>query len=196
MTVTSWLALGEVVWVIGLSAWIILERRSPVATLAWVLALAWLPVLGIFLYLLFGPRRLRRKKLRYRRSSRSVDVALEGWRERTEGALQGTPPPGNGHHLLRLAENTRQTAPAQASRVDLLLGGDACYDAMERAIQEAHHYVHLEYYIWEADRIGTKWVCVIMEGMCRGNNLMRRTALRIHAARPADALQGKHALPP
>jgi hypothetical protein len=41
MTVTGWLAVGEAVWVIGLSAWIILERRSPVATLAWILALAW-----------------------------------------------------------------------------------------------------------------------------------------------------------
>ena len=68
MNVTSWLAVGEAVWVMGLSAWIILERRSPVATLAWVLALAWLPVVGILLYLLIGPRRLRRKKLRHRRS--------------------------------------------------------------------------------------------------------------------------------
>ena len=62
MTVATWLAVAEAVWVIGLCVWIILERRSPAATLAWVLALAWLPVLGIPLYLLIGPRRLRRKK--------------------------------------------------------------------------------------------------------------------------------------
>ena len=59
----SWLAVGEVVWLIGMSAWIILERRSPVATWAWIFALTWIPLLGIPVYFLFGPRRLRRKKL-------------------------------------------------------------------------------------------------------------------------------------
>ena len=67
MSVTVWFALGETVWITGLATWIVLERRSPAATFAWVLALAWLPVLGIPLYLLIGPRRLRRKRLRYQR---------------------------------------------------------------------------------------------------------------------------------
>lgn len=157
MTVATWLAVGEAVWVIGLCAWIILERRSPAATLAWVLGLAWFPVLGVPLYLLIGPRRLRRKKLRYRRSSSSVIQAAQSWQERANDALHGTLPIGNGQQLLRLAESTGQATRSQARRVDLLDCGDACYQALERAIREARHHVHLEYYIWQPDQTGTRF---------------------------------------
>ena len=157
MTVTSWLAVGEAVWVIGLSAWIILERRSPVATLAWVLALAWLPVVGILLYLLIGPRRLRRKKLRHRHSRSRVIEASQGWREPADAVSRASLPAGNSPQLVKLAESVRQPVAAQAGRVDLLHGGDACYEAIERAISEARHHVHLEYYTWEPDRVGTRF---------------------------------------
>ncbi len=153
MTVTSWLAVGEVVWVIGLSAWIILERRSPVASLAWILALAWFPVVGILLYLLIGPRRLRRKKLRHRRSRSRVIEGSQGWREPAGAGSNATLPGGNSLQLVKLG----QAAPSQSARVDLLVGGDACYEAIERAILSARHHVHLEYYTWEPDRVGTRF---------------------------------------
>ncbi len=41
------LTIGETIWVVALSVWIILERRSPAATLAWIFALAFVPLLGI-----------------------------------------------------------------------------------------------------------------------------------------------------
>ena len=163
MTISAWIAVVEVVWVIGLSAWIILERRSPVATLAWVLALAWVPVVGIFLYLLIGPRRLRRRKLRYRRSSCSVADASVGWRERPEDVLDVGRPVGADRELANLAERTGQAPPSRARRVDLLLGGDACYGSIERAVLAARHHVHLEYYIWEPDRIGTRFRDLLCE---------------------------------
>jgi len=59
------LVVAEMLWVGGLCAWIVMERRSPQATLAWIFALAWLPYLGIAVYLLVGPRRLTRKRRRY-----------------------------------------------------------------------------------------------------------------------------------
>ena len=157
MTVTTWMAVGEAVWVIALCVWIILERRSPTATLAWVLALAWLPVLGIPLYLLIGPRRLRRKKLRHRRSRSRVIEASQSWREPADAVSRASLPAGNSPQLVKLAESVRQPVAAQAERVDLLLGGDACYEAIERAISEARHHVHLEYYTWEPDRVGTRF---------------------------------------
>ena len=157
MAIATWLAVGELLWVIGLSTWIILERRSPAATLAWVLALVWFPILGIFFYLLIGPRRLRRKKLRYRRGSRSVAQASEGRGYRRNEATGDELPLGGGQQLLTLAENTGQAAPAPAREVELFLDGDSCFDAIEHAITEARHHVHLEYYTWESDRIGTRF---------------------------------------
>jgi len=57
-------ALVEAAWIVGMGSWLLLERRPPAATLAWILALAFMPLVGIPVYLLLGPRRLERKRLR------------------------------------------------------------------------------------------------------------------------------------
>lgn len=156
MTITAWLALTEVLWVVGLSTWIILERRSPTATLAWVFALAWFPVLGIPVYLLIGPRRLRRKRLRYRRGKSRLAETCSSFRNHTEAVPQAAI--GLEEQTLAvLAERAGQPPPLQASRVDLLSCGDDCFAALEEAIQAAQHHVHLEYYIWEPDAVGTRF---------------------------------------
>ena len=43
--------VAEAVWVVSLSVYIVLERRSAHATLAWILALSFLPVIGLLAYL-------------------------------------------------------------------------------------------------------------------------------------------------
>ena len=58
------LSAALAIWIVGLSVWIVFERRSPLATLAWILALGALPVVGIPIYFFVGPRRFDRKKRR------------------------------------------------------------------------------------------------------------------------------------
>ena len=55
----------EALWIIGISIWILFERRSPVATIAWIMLLSLLPLVGLPVYLLLGPRRFKRRKLRH-----------------------------------------------------------------------------------------------------------------------------------
>ena len=59
-----WLLItaGMVVWVGGNAVVIILQRRSAAATIAWLLGLVFLPVIGMLLYTLIGPLRLERRK--------------------------------------------------------------------------------------------------------------------------------------
>lgn len=59
-------AILPLVWggyLIVLSIWIILEKRSPQATIGWLLALAWFPIVGWLIYHLVGPRKLKRHTL-------------------------------------------------------------------------------------------------------------------------------------
>src|SRR3954466_1623176 len=53
------------VWVLLACASLLMSRRSPQSTLAWMFAFIALPVVSGFYYLLFGPRRLLRRKRRY-----------------------------------------------------------------------------------------------------------------------------------
>lgn len=155
MELATWLAIGEMFWVVALCAWIVLERRSPVATLAWIFILAWIPVIGIVVYFLIGPRRLKRKRMRYRRGKTRLAATVGLIEKPSETVAVGGPPP----HLWSLIELARRSGQAGLSRartVDVLNTGDACYAAIEQAIAETRLHVHLEYYILEPDTVGRR----------------------------------------
>ena len=148
-------SLAWLLWVALIAIELILERRSPTATLAWLLALVFMPYFGYLVYLLFGPRRLRRRRLRYGRARQRLVQSTRNLRPD-----QIIPPhfPNTGleQQLALLLGRIDQGAPTPASDVTLLHAGDACFASIEAAIEAATHHIHLEYYLWTPDRIGTR----------------------------------------
>ena len=140
----------EVGWLVFVVLWMLHERRPPTATLAWMLGLAGLPLVGIPLYLLVGPRRLERKKVRMAIARRAVGPALDWWEGRTAAEL---PFPGQ---LARLATALDAWPPETAAEVRLYADGDETLDALVEAIGTARLHVHCEYYIFDPDRAGTR----------------------------------------
>lgn len=62
-TIPHWglyLTLGWLGYLIGLGLWIVLQKREPVATISWLISLAALPYLGLLIYFVFGPQRIRK----------------------------------------------------------------------------------------------------------------------------------------
>lgn len=143
------LALGLMIWVAGVSVVIILQRRSATATLAWLFALVFLPVIGLVIYRIIGPLRLERKKIKRNASKRVVKEALQAL-----AALDGD----NVEHLqlARVATQLGEASPLRAAEVDVYLDGDSAYAAILAAVAAATHHIHLEYYIWEPDKIGVE----------------------------------------
>lgn len=132
--------------------WILFERRSPIATIAWILALALMPVIGVIVYYLIGPRRFNRKKLR-REAARQVargaaTLGAEAGREHLAAGVA---------RFVTLGEAASGEAGIpRTARVEIYLNGRDTYAAIVEAISGAQHHVHLEYYIWEPDNIGTR----------------------------------------
>ena len=77
---TWWLvySLVGVVWFIGNAIVIIMQRRPAASTIAWLLVLVFLPVIGFLVYLLIGPLRLERRKRKHTISKRLTDEGLRG----------------------------------------------------------------------------------------------------------------------
>lgn len=154
MLVTA-LTIAEITYLVVLSLWIILEKRPPVATLAWILSLAALPVAGFAIYYLFGPRRIHRRRLKRQRARLKVRGASERDLGRVvfadEAAL--TAP---ARALMTLAAGAGDMPPAACHRVDLLTSGADCFEAICEAVAAARHHVHLAYYIFEPDHTGTR----------------------------------------
>ncbi|MBL8260576.1 MAG: cardiolipin synthase [Candidatus Competibacteraceae bacterium] len=157
------LSLGWLLWLVIMGVGLILERRSPTATLAWLLALLFMPYIGAVIYFLFGPRRLRRRRLRYSRArTRLIKSAHERLRH-DENPLPGFPETGLEQQLATLLKRSGQRVPVAALDVRLLETGDDCFEAIMAAVAGATHHVHLEYYIWQPDGIGTRLRDLLIE---------------------------------
>src|SRR5438132_2622565 len=153
-----------VVWVIIACVSLLLERRSPTATLAWIFAFIAIPILSGIYYLMFGPRRLHRRRRRYSVARRSVA-------RKVTGAGDGPPRPSltpDAAGLAAVAGRLEQGEPTFASAVKLLDDGDATMQALEEKILESKHHIHFEYYIWEPDRVGTHFRDLLAEAARRG----------------------------
>lgn len=140
-----WLGLAWGAYLLWLAGWIVLQKREPVATLSWIMSLALLPVLGLLVYHLLGPTRIRRQRIRRHRARSLVD-------ELHFGAHLA----GSAGALARLAQASSGFPPTCAERVQLLVGGATTFDAIVDAIESARYHVHLEYYIFDGDRTGTR----------------------------------------
>lgn len=140
----------EAVWVLIAGVYIVLQRRSPTATMAWVLTLAFFPIFGIILYVLVGPRRFEKRK---RRRARAHE-AVERMTTTDDHASFGD---DHDAHFIQMLETTVGLA-GRPRRADLTIffDGKSKFDALEKAIRGAERHVHVEYYIWEPDNIGTR----------------------------------------
>ncbi|HET8818944.1 MAG TPA: cardiolipin synthase [Xanthomonadaceae bacterium] len=140
---TAWLVGLWLLYVLWVGGWIILQKREPAATISWLLGLALLPYLGFIVYYFFGPQRIRRQRLRRERSRLSLPDARDG-------------PDAECRELAQLGRATTGLAPSSATDVRLLSSGEEKYEALLADIAAAGRYIHLEYYIWQPDRIGTR----------------------------------------
>lgn len=151
----------EVGWVIVAAVYIILQRRSASATMAWIFALAFFPLVGIAFYVFFGPRRFERRKRRRRRARGAV---LESYSRVDEPLSTALERETDVLGLIELIESSvGRAGQPRVGEIELYFDGKSKYDALEKAIREAGRHIHLEYYIWEPDRIGTRLRDLLVE---------------------------------
>jgi cardiolipin synthase len=136
-------------WALIAAGVILLQRRSAAATLAWLLVLVLLPGVGLIIYRLLGPLRLTRKRLKRRLGRRLVEDALNAMESLRAAGL-------NELQVARVPIAMREAPPLHARAIDLYVDGESAYAAIFAAIEAARQHVHLEYYIFEPDQIGTQ----------------------------------------
>lgn len=153
------LTIAQLVYVIVLATWILFEKRSPVATLAWILSLIALPYVGFVVFFLFGPRRLLRKRLKHKRARGTVTATTP------LGASE--PPPAQYdprvEQLVQLVKKTGEPPASQCDEVVIYHDAAKTYDALQEAISNAKHHVHVAYYIFDPRRSGLRFREALIE---------------------------------
>jgi cardiolipin synthase A/B len=113
------LSVGWMLYIAVLSVWIVLQKRAPVSTLSWILALALVPVLGFVIYYFFGPQRLKKQRIKRLRSG--VGARAPADMDQLRDAAAAAPPALR--QLATLATAACGLPVSSATRVDLLVGG-------------------------------------------------------------------------
>lgn len=146
----------------------IVRNRAPAATFAWLLVLAFLPGVGVVLFLMFGRAHVRWPA----RMKREADAALA---VHLHGIVQAE----NGQTALALLGPTEQAVFAVGSKLTgahasanntatLLDNGEACFQSLKSAISNARHHVNAQYYLIRGDDTGREFVTLLEDAVRRG----------------------------
>ena len=149
---------------------LLLLKKRPAATLAWLWAIIFIPLLGAGAYLAFGTHRLKRRRLKRRnlfsaRASRQR-VPASTTDDATTALLQALP--RRDRQFLQLLSRINQLPVSSAENLRILRNSEEFYPALAARIRAARHHVHLEFYIWQGDETGVKFLQLLTEAARRG----------------------------
>jgi len=150
MTLSHWLIahLQEIVGyllAILLIPRILLERRHPGATVAWLLVIAVIPFLGVPLYFLIGGRTIERIR---QIKGNPVDIRKPG----THSVIASL---STGHAgICRLLQKTGAYPPEAGNRVRIVADGVDAYGALMEMIDRAQVSIEIATFILGRDAVG------------------------------------------
>lgn len=140
-------------------------QRRQASSLAWILVILMLPVIGILAYIVFGEVRLGKARIeRHRRIQASTCAALKDtWKEHQRVILAP-----NYEPLHTLASSVGKTEPRGNNEVRLFGDGVDFLASMVADIQGAKEHCHLLYYIVVDDTHGQQVAQALLEAAERG----------------------------
>lgn len=142
---------------------VISENRNAAKTLAWILALIFLPVLGLLLYLLFG------------QSLRSETVVSQANREKLFNSnklpdvdIDALPLSENSKQLIQMCNRLDAARFYPGNEVRTYVRGCDKFEDMLMDIRHAQSFVHIQYFIFRDDVLGRRVRDALVEAVQRG----------------------------
>ena len=142
-------------------ATILIENRNPSKTIAWLLVIIFIPVIGIITYYLFGQKFKKVKVFRVQDRERHAQL-IKYWTQLSprmdENLAVLKQSLGQLSRVFAFLKYQRVSPPTLNNEVRLLTNGEEKFPALLAAIESAQHHIHLEYYIFELDQIGGRLI--------------------------------------
>ncbi|MCX7861651.1 MAG: cardiolipin synthase [Bacteroidales bacterium] len=135
---------------------IIVQRRDPIKTIAWISVILLIPLAGLILFFFFG-RSYRKKKVFFRKELsdfRQVEKHLL-WQNKhlIHNLLQNDPELISKIGAVKLLFNNSKAILTMHNKIDILQNGDETFPAIFDAITQAKHHIHIESYIIEEGKV-------------------------------------------
>lgn len=156
----NWLLAYEIVYVIVVilvCLRIIYDTRSTTKTVAYMLLVIFIPIAGIFIYFSFGinyrKRKIYNKKL-IRDNVLEQKVHDEIFQYSMHNLGKNNPAIADNRELARLLLKDNMSPLTANNAVKVLVNGEQKFPEVLKALEQAKHHIHIEYYIYEDDEIG------------------------------------------
>ena len=159
LTWFHWLLSGGIVTLALVSAGhALLNKRDPRAGLGWVYLCLTFPLVGPFLYSLFGVNRIRTLGRRLRRGSPGEVGNTLVLPRLPEAMLE----------IVKVSDAVTRQPLVGGNRVRPLFNGEEAYPSMLSAIESAKSSVYLLTYILDMDEVGRSFVAALARAAQRG----------------------------
>ncbi|QES91953.1 cardiolipin synthase [Empedobacter brevis] len=145
---------------------ILIENRNPTKTIAWILVIVFLPFIGIILYFFFG-QKFKKDEFFKRIDKNHQRIINEKWSELDEFVQEDLSKVeqriGTLAQVYRYLNNARVAYPSTKNKVKLLINGEEKFPLFLEALKNAKDHIHLEYYIFDEDKIGNEIISILEE---------------------------------
>lgn len=144
--------------VIVFSILIILERRKPEKTIAWIMIFIIFLPLGIILYIFLG-RNWKKRKLK-KDFSPNIKHLIEKSTEKINRDEYKS--------IIKLLAANSDSPLFINNKITLFRDGSEKFECLKEELIKAKHHIHLEYYIVKNDTIGNEIKDILIKKACEG----------------------------
>ena len=169
----GWIIIAVVLYIIlliGVCIRILFETHNTNKTLAYLLFCLFIPVLGIGFYLLVGINYWTKKK--YNQKITGDEKILRQLKKDISDydgvAIKVDESVEQHTELAAMLIKDIGSPLTKNNAIKLLVNGEKKFPELLKAMREATHHIHLEYYIYEYDEIGTQIIDLLIEKAIQG----------------------------
>ncbi|MCH5213985.1 MAG: cardiolipin synthase [Muribaculaceae bacterium] len=159
----SFLWLLYAITIISCVVVLLSENRNPIRSLAWVIALIFLPGIGLIFYIFFG-RSMRGRHLISRHNKRKLFRAQSA--EKVN--LKETSLTSTEQQVVKLTHTLDRYPFTLGNSATLYTTGHDKFEALKRDLRAAQESIFLQYYIFLDDKLGSEIADILIEKAAQG----------------------------
>ncbi|MDR1562837.1 MAG: cardiolipin synthase [Dysgonamonadaceae bacterium] len=147
-----------IVLIAGTVIVVISENRNPIKTIAWLLVLIFVPVIGLIVYQIIGQDTRRMRHISERRYKQLKDLSFKNLTYNKNTRI--LPEYAN---LINLLKNSNLSPVLQGSKIEVITEGNRMFEALLSDLSKAQHHIHIESFIFKNDETGIKVREILMK---------------------------------
>ena len=138
-----------VVVIIVVMVRVLMDNRQPAKTMAWMLVLTFIPMLGIILYFFFGQTTRKERKIWQYSMDQLMKRSMLEFVEQKRLHL-----PNEYRELINLFMNQNWVLPFKNNETEIYTSGYEFFPSLLMEIGKAEHHIHLDTFIIASDPLG------------------------------------------